>query len=72
MDEFQIECPCINATTSPPKLPLIGNLHLFIGTQPHRCLARLAQKYGPVMLLQLGEVSTVVISSADNNEAEWK
>ncbi|KAK8317995.1 hypothetical protein V6Z11_A13G144100 [Gossypium hirsutum] len=49
----------------PLKLPLIGSLHLFIGTQPHHCLARLAHKYGSLMLLQLGEVPTVIISSAE-------
>ncbi|XP_019195212.1 PREDICTED: geraniol 8-hydroxylase-like isoform X3 [Ipomoea nil] len=46
----------------PFPLPVVGNLHL-LGDQPHRSLARLAQKYGPVMMLKLGMVNTVVISS---------
>ncbi|XP_019186764.1 PREDICTED: geraniol 8-hydroxylase-like [Ipomoea nil] len=47
----------------PVPLPIIGNLHL-LGNQPHKSLALLAQKYGPVMRLKLGMVNTVVISSS--------
>nr|GLL39064.1 geraniol 8-hydroxylase-like isoform X3 [Ipomoea trifida] len=47
----------------PFPLPVIGNLHL-LGDQPHKSLAQLAQKYGPVMNLKLGMINTVVISSS--------
>ncbi|KAK7323262.1 hypothetical protein VNO77_26727 [Canavalia gladiata] len=49
---------------SPPRFPVIGNLHQ-LGAYPHRTLRCLAQKYGPLMLLHLGNVPVLVISSAD-------
>ncbi|KAL6310766.1 hypothetical protein AAG906_006157 [Vitis piasezkii] len=57
------------ATTlpSPPKLPIIGNLHQ-LSKLPHRSLWTLSQKYGSIMFLQLGCVPTIVISSADMAE----
>ncbi|CAM8951773.1 unnamed protein product [Rhodiola kirilowii] len=59
-----------SASTLPPgpqKFPLIGNMHLFAAQQQstHRFLKDLAAKYGPIMHLKLGEVSTFVITSAD-------
>ncbi|KAK9188401.1 hypothetical protein WN944_019804 [Citrus x changshan-huyou] len=49
---------------SPPKLPIIGNLHQ-LGLFPHCSLGALAQCYGPLMLRHLGKVPVLVVSSAD-------
>ena len=49
----------------PWKLPLLGNLHQFFGTVPLRALRDFALERGPPMLLQLGEVPHVVVSSAE-------
>ncbi|XP_065872828.1 cytochrome P450 726A27-like [Euphorbia lathyris] len=49
----------------PWKLPLLGNIHHLLGHPPLHRLRDLAKTYGPVMSIQLGELSAVVISSPD-------
>ncbi|KAM3282937.1 hypothetical protein P3S67_026582 [Capsicum chacoense] len=49
----------------PWKLPFIGSMHHMAGGVPHRVLRDLSKKYGPLMHLQLGEVSVVVVTSSE-------
>ncbi|KAJ9536155.1 hypothetical protein OSB04_un000668 [Centaurea solstitialis] len=56
--------PYKNLPPSPPRLPLLGNLHQ-LGSSPHRSLQAMAQTYGQLMLLRLGCVHVLVASSAD-------
>ncbi|KAL1542036.1 unspecific monooxygenase [Salvia divinorum] len=56
--------PLKHQPPSPPKLPVIGNLHQ-LSALIHRALQTLGAKHGPVMLLHFGSKPVLVIQSAD-------
>ncbi|XP_009612417.1 premnaspirodiene oxygenase-like [Nicotiana tomentosiformis] len=49
----------------PWKLPLLGSMFHMLGGHPHHVLTNLAKKYGPLVHLQLGEMSVVVVTSPE-------
>ncbi|KAM0907488.1 hypothetical protein ACQ4PT_016031 [Festuca glaucescens] len=55
----------LNLPPGPWALPVIGHMHHLVGALPHQAMQRLAQLHGPVMLLRLGHVPTLVISSPE-------
>ncbi|CAI9097844.1 OLC1v1034353C1 [Oldenlandia corymbosa var. corymbosa] len=55
----------------PPGWPVFGNM-FDLGDMPHRTLARLKQKYGPVVWLRIGAINTMVVQSADAAEEFFK
>ncbi|XP_073139879.1 strychnine-11-hydroxylase-like [Henckelia pumila] len=56
----------------PKKLPIIGNLHQLGRKLPHRSFQELSKTYGDLMLLHLGSVPTVIVSSADMSREIFK
>ncbi|KAG8391623.1 hypothetical protein BUALT_Bualt01G0206600 [Buddleja alternifolia] len=48
----------------PFPFPIIGNI-LSLGSKPHISIAKLSEKYGPVMTLKLGSITTIVVSSPE-------
>uniref|UniRef100_A0ACD6AR93 Uncharacterized protein n=1 Tax=Avena sativa TaxID=4498 RepID=A0ACD6AR93_AVESA len=68
-EKSAFKTPSAAFASGPAPLPIIGHLHL-VGSLPHVALCSLARKYGPdVMLLRLGAVPTVVVSSPRAAEA---
>ncbi|CAO2041682.1 unnamed protein product [Urochloa humidicola] len=56
----------------PWTLPIIGSAHHVMRGLGHRTMMELSRHHGPLMLLRLGEVPTLVVSSAEAAELVMK
>ncbi|CAL1374684.1 unnamed protein product [Linum trigynum] len=54
----------LNLPPSPPSLPLVGNLFQ-MSKLPYRSLRTLSKTYGPIMMVKLGAIPYVIVSSPD-------
>ncbi|KAK1433477.1 hypothetical protein QVD17_10387 [Tagetes erecta] len=52
-----------NLPPTPPKFPIIGNLHQVLGKPRHQALWQLSKQYGPIMQIYIGSKPFVIISS---------
>ncbi|KAJ1274959.1 hypothetical protein BS78_05G099300 [Paspalum vaginatum] len=66
--------PKLNLPPGPWALPWIGSIHHVVMSSPliYRAMRDLARKHGPLMMLHLGEVRTLVVSSPEAAQAIMK
>ncbi|XP_031256486.1 cytochrome P450 83B1-like, partial [Pistacia vera] len=61
----------IRSPPGPKGLPSISNLHQFDSSNPDN-VWKLSQKYGPLMSLRIGSMSTLIVSSTKMAKEVWK
>ncbi|CAN8254648.1 unnamed protein product [Cochlearia groenlandica] len=67
----KVSSPKGNLPPGPKGLPIIGNMHQ-LGRFLHKSLHKIAQEYGPIMLLRFGVVPVVIVSSKEGAEEVLK